>query len=307
MFCKYCGQNIPDIAEFCPECGKKLKHKENEELERRQALSTPLALMFFMLCWNTLRAWGNMLLFDNQLSLAALLSTVMLAAALVLFAILAGRDMIHMEDYRFTDLLVLCCVWMVVPALLGRWAAYVSANVISQYGKAAFWAWSVWENNMIPVIQVPVFWLMLGVILLGLTRRGGWQLTRKHSLIVTAVLFGCSVFGFLFAPVIAMSAYVPEEIIAMAVQMTRLWALLCWLWPLVILKGFHALGEGRVGIGGTIAAFLGMQLGEALLLLVFVVMFGMGLSGAALAKGLAPLFGLFILKIGSPMHKETRV
>ncbi|MBQ2034853.1 MAG: zinc ribbon domain-containing protein, partial [Peptococcaceae bacterium] len=100
MFCKYCGQNIPDIAEFCPECGKKLKHKENEELERRQALSTPLALMFFMLCWNTLRAWGNMLLFDNQLSLAALLSTVMLAAALVLFAILAGRDMIHMEDYR---------------------------------------------------------------------------------------------------------------------------------------------------------------------------------------------------------------
>lgn len=300
MFCKYCGQNVPDIAEFCPECGKKLKHKEAEEKEQRKAVSTPLALLVILLCWNTLRAWGNMLLFGNQLSLVSLLSTVMLVAGFVLFGTLAGRDMIHAEDYRFTDILVLCCVWIVAPALLWRWAAYV----ISQYGGSAFWAWAVWESNMIPVIQVPVFWLMLGIIVLGLTRRGIWQSTRKHSLILAAVLCCCSVFGLLFAPVIAANADALDETIAMTVQLTRLWAVLCWLWPLVILKGFRALGEGRIGTGGIMAAFLGMQLGEALLLLLFVVIFGMGTSGAALAKGLAPLLGLFILKLGSSRYNE---
>ena len=25
MFCKYCGRDIPETSEFCPECGKKLK------------------------------------------------------------------------------------------------------------------------------------------------------------------------------------------------------------------------------------------------------------------------------------------
>ena len=307
MFCKFCGQSIPDTAEFCPECGKKLKKEESKAQEKRQPINTPLALMLIILCWSTVRAWGQVLLFGYQAHIGMLISTVMLVVGLVLLGTMIGRDRIHGETYRFSDLLVLCCVWMVVPALLARW----EIDFVNMFGQYAGHAWIIWENSVIPAIQFPAFWLVLGLVALGLTRSGEWKPTKKQSLILLAVLVLRSVFGFVFAPQLAMWAGAPMEVLAMAVGMTRLWSVLCWLWPLVILKVFRALGEGRIKTGGAVATLLGMQLGEVLLLpLVTAGKIGFpqfGVSGCSLANGLAPLFGLLILHLATRLHKKKTV
>ena len=36
MFCKYCGRDIPETSEFCPECGKKLKKESVKNKEERR-------------------------------------------------------------------------------------------------------------------------------------------------------------------------------------------------------------------------------------------------------------------------------
>lgn len=303
MFCKFCGQNIPDTAEFCPECGKKLKKEERKEAEAHRAMSTPLALMLIMLCWSTVFTWGRVLLFGDQAHIGMLISTMMLVAGLVLLGTMINRERINAETYRFSDLLVLCCVWMVVPGLMWRWESYV-VRITGQYAHSA---WYVWQARAIPAIQFPAFWLVLGLIALGLARSGDWKPAKKQSLILLAVLVLRSVFGFVFAPQLAMGMGASMEVIVMTVNMTRQWTLLCWLWPLVILKVFRALGESRIGTSGAVASLLGMQLGEAFLLPVFVARLNLGGAGCALANGLAPLFGLLLLHIATRLHKKKSV
>lgn len=303
MFCKFCGQNIPDTSEFCPECGKKLKKEEAKEQEDRRAFSLPLALMLIMLCSSTVFTWGRVLLFGNRAHIGMLISTVMLVAGLVLLGTMIGQERIHGDDYRFSDLLVLCCVWMAVPALMWRW----ESNVVYMLGQHAYVAWNIWKNGTISAIQFPAFWLVLGLVALGLARSGNWKPTKKHSLILLAALLLRSALGFVFAHVAAVGMGASEEVIAMVVHMTSVWSFLCWLWPLVILKVFRALGEGRIGTGGAAVSLLVMQVGEVFLLPVFVAQFHLGVSGCSLANGLAPLFGLLILNIAVKTHKKKRI
>ena len=97
------------------------------------------------------------------------------------------------------------------------------------------------------------------------------------------------------------------EVIAMTVRATRLSSVLCWLWPLVVLKVFRRLGSGEIGPAGAAAALVGMQLGEILLLPVFVFQMDLAQVGVALAEGLAPLFGLLILHLATRLHKKRSV
>ena len=117
-----------------------------------------------------------------------------------------------------------------------------------------------------------------------------------------------SVLGFVFAIVTAVGMGAPMEVIDMTVNMTRQWTLLCWLWPLLILRVFRALGEGRIGTGGAAISLLGMQLGEGLLLPLLTagkIGFPMfGVAGPSLASGISPLFGLLILHIATRLHKK---
>ena len=50
-----------------------------------------------------------------------------------------------------------------------------------------------------------------------------------------------------------------------------------------------------------------MQLGEFLLLPVFVFLMDLDQVGLALAEGLAPLFGLLILHLATRLHKKKTV
>lgn len=305
MFCKFCGQNIPDTAEFCPECGKKLKKEAPKEKENNRAMGTPLALMLIMLCWSTVRAWGQVLLFGYQAHIGMLISTVMLVVGLVLLGTMISRERIYAETYRFSDLLVLCCVWMVVPALMWRWESYVVYHTVGQYAHSA---WMTWNNGAVQTIQFSAFWLVLGLIALGLARSGEWKPTKKQKTILLAALLLRSVLGFVFAVVTARGMGAPMEVIDMTVNMTRQWTLLCWLWPLLILRVFRALGEGRIGTGGAAISLLGMQLGEGLLLPLLTagkIGFPMfGAAGPSLASGISPLFGLLILHIATRLHKK---
>ena len=230
-----------------------------------------------------------------------MLTTVMLAAGLALLGRLIGKEKICTADYRLSDLLVLLCVWMVVPGLMFRWELHLVGSFLGVNASSAYW---IVQTVIMPTIQLPAFWLVLGLIVLGLGRRGNWQPAKKQKLVLLVVLALCSVLGFLFAPQLAMVNDAPIDVLDMAAKTARVLSLFCWLWPLVILQVFHRLGTDKVGPMGAGAALVGMQLGELFLLLIFLVVLHLDPVGFGISKGLASLFGLLILCIATRLHKK---
>lgn len=300
MFCKYCGRDIPETAEFCPACGKKLKEESVKNTEERKPLGAVFVLMLLVLCCSTVVDWGRVLLLGYQLHIGLVIPTVMLVAGLALLGILIGQEKISTADYRLSDLLVLLCVRMVVPGLLLRW----EFQLASSFGTDAVSAYGITQTVIMPTIQFPAFWLALGLIILGLGRRRNWQPVKKQKRILLVVLALCSVLGFLFVPQLAILNGVPIEMMTIVVQMTRLWCILCWLWPLVVLQVFHWLGTDKVGPVGAGAALVGIQLGEFFLLPIILFRFKLGPAGFGLTEGISPLFGLLILCIATRLHKK---
>lgn len=300
MFCKYCGRDIPETAEFCPACGKKLKKEIFKSEDERKSAGAVFVLMLLVLCCSAVVDWGRVLLFGYQLHIGLVIPTVMLVAGLALLGRLIGQEKISTADYRLSDLLVLLCVWMVVPGLLLRW----EFQLASSFGTAAVSAYGITQTVIMPTIQFPAFWLALGLIVLGLGRRGNWQPDKKQKLVLLVVLALCSVLGFLFVPQLAILNGVPIEMMTIVVQMTRLWCILCWLWPLVVLQVFHWLGTDKVGPVGAGAALVGIQLGEFFLLPIILFRFKLGPAGFGLTEGISPLFGLLILCIATRLHKK---
>ena len=303
MFCKYCGRDIPETSEFCPECGKKLKKESVKSTEERRPAGAVLALMLLVLCCSTVVDWGRVLLFGDRLHIGMLITTVMLAAGLALLGRLIGQEKISTADYRISDLLVLLCVWMVVPGLMFRWELYLVGYFLGVNASSAYWTM---QTFIMPTIQLPTFWLVLGLIVLGLGRRGNWQPDKKQKLVLSVVLALCSVLGFLFAPQLAMLNDAPIEVLDIAAKTARVLSLFCWLWPLVILQVFHRLGTDKVSPMGAGAALVGMQLGELFLLLIFLFVLHLDPVGFGISKGLASLFGLLILCIATRLHKKKQ-
>ncbi len=309
MFCKYCGRDIPETSEFCPVCGKKLKDESvsvNTEEERKPA-GIVFALMLLALCGSTVMDWGRVLMFGYRLSIGLVITTVMLAAGLALLGRLIGQEKICTADYRLSDLLVLLCVWMVVPGLMFRWELHLVGYFLGVNAASAYWTV---QTVIMPTIRLSAFWLTMGLIVLGLGRRGNWQPAKKQKLVLLMVLALCSVLGFLFAPQLAMVNDVPTEVVAMSAQTARVLSLFCWLWPLVILQAFHRLGTDKVGPVGAGAALVGMQLAELFLMTVFMAgrigVPSMGLMGYGPANALAPLFGLLLLGVATRLHKKKQ-
>ena len=303
MFCKYCGRDIPETSEFCPECGKKLKKESVKSTEERRPAGAVLALMLLVLCSSTVVDWGRVLLFGYRISIGLVLTTVMLAAGLALLGTMVGRGKICTADYRISDLLVLLCVWMVVPGLMFRWGLYLVGYFLGVNASSAYWTM---QTFIMPTIQLPAFWLVLGLIVLGLGRRGNWQPDKKQKLVLSVVLALCSVLGFLFAPQLAMLNDAPIEVLDIAAKTARVLSLFCWLWPLVILQVFHRLGTDKVSPMGAGAALVGMQLGELFLLQIFLAVLHLNPVGFGISKGLALLFGLLILGAATRLHKKKQ-
>ena len=160
MFCKYCGRDIPETSEFCPECGKKLKKESVKNTEERRPAGIVFALMLLALCGSTVVDWGRVLLFGYRISIGLVLTTVMLAAGLALLGTMVGRGKICTADYRISDLLVLLCVWMVVPGLQLRWELQLVGYFLGVNASSAYWTM---QTFIMPTIQLPTFWLVLGL------------------------------------------------------------------------------------------------------------------------------------------------
>ena len=67
MFCKYCGRDIPETAEFCPACGKKLKEEIFKTKKNAKPAGAIFVLMLLVLCGSTVVDWGRVLLLGYQL------------------------------------------------------------------------------------------------------------------------------------------------------------------------------------------------------------------------------------------------
>lgn len=302
MFCKYCGQDIPETAEFCPECGKKLKKEESKEIEVRQSLSAPLALILILLCWSTVFTWGRVLLFGEHIKIDTLISTVMLVAGLAVVGVNVSKGKIDPVVYRVSDAVVLACACIVVPWLM----QLVGVKFLVQY----------WGQNSVLVcgcasrvtsaLQLTALWLAVGITLLGRARTAPDAPRKKSGRLVYAAPLLCVLIGISFTRPVVHSLDASLEVLAATVQCVWTGSLFIWLWPLAVMKVLRALGEGRIGPVGAVAAFLGTAIGTALLMSLFVLLMAMGLTGYALANGLAPLFSLLALRIAARHHERKQ-
>lgn len=300
MFCKFCGKEITAETAFCPECGKKLKKEETREKEARRSVSAPLVLMILLLCGSTVYSWLRVLLFKDQVSVGFLVESLMLVAGLIILAVCISKEKIDPTKYRFSDVLVLVCLWGPLFTLVLLKESEIVQN-FGSYALAAFWGVN---SLMEPLLQFPGFWVALGLVLLGLGRRGEWKPSKKQWLILLAVLLVRSTAALIFDRPMMSTLEVPAEIVAYLYDFGGPYLVLCWLWPLVILNVFWKLGRGKIGAPGAAAAFVGMRLGEFLLLPIFLAILHFGMAGYGIAKGISPLFGLVILCIAARLHKK---
>ena len=293
MFCKYCGKQIPDQSEFCPECGKGLKANKAEKQENiRHQVKIPFILILLLVCGNTVLFWGKILLYGYGTSIVSLFDTLILVAGLIVLISFVNKKRIRTSAYRFTDLLPLACVWGPFSGLLATQKANFVWDHVGSYVWEGVW---VLEAYVQPVVQLQGLWICLALAALGLGRSGKWRSAKIHKLILAVVFALCVLAGLVFVRPIMMSQDVPMETIAAAVAAGRIWTVLSWLWPLAILKTFRKLGAGQITTAGAVIALLGMKAGQWILLVIFLPLLNLGVTGYGLANGLAPLFTLLLL------------
>lgn len=302
MFCKYCGQDIPETAEFCPECGKKLKKEIVQEPERGP-IGAPLVLMLIMLCWSTVFIWGRILLFGEHIKIDTLLSTGMLLAGLAVVLGSVSRGKIDPSVYRVSDAVVMACACIVVPWLVDL----VGLKFLVPYwGQNSVLVWA-YTSRVTSALQLTAFWMAVGITLLGRARTAPDAPRNKQGWLVYAAPLLCVLLGISFTRPIVHSLNASLEVLAATVQCVWTGSLFIWLWPLAVMKVLRALGENRIGPVGAGAAFLGTAIGTVLLMSLFVWLMAMGLTGYALANGLAPLFSLLALRIAARHHKRKHM
>ena len=306
MFCKYCGHEIPNHSEFCPQCGKKLNNVSLKK-DTQKASYIPFILIMLLLCGSNILNWLRVLLFNYSITVGSLLESLSFMAGLVILGICAYKGKLRISNYRYSDLLVVACVWWLIPTLLLQAEAKYAAYILGQTASAAFWQFKL---SIEPLLQLSGLWVILGIILLGLCRCGKWNPTKKQMLVLMALLLTRSLVGFIFVPSLSASLGANEEIISMIVKTSRTWLMLCWLWPLFILTVFRWLGNDKIGVKGAAFSLLGMHLGE--LVILPPLMAGalgfpkFGIIGSGIAEGFSPLFGFLMLLITSRFHKKNK-
>lgn len=301
MYCKFCGQDIPENADFCPECGKKLKKETASEPETRGAFSLPLTLMLLLLCGSALITWGRILLFGDRLTIGTLVYTLALLAGIAVLTLSIHSGRVDPTVYRLSDAAVLACAALVVPNVIVRLDMRFFSAYWGQDGAAA----ALVASDAQSAIQLTPLWLAVGIALLGCARTAQRPSSKRERLLLRLAPLVCVLLGISFTRPLIHSVDAPLNVLAIAISGAWTWSLLSWLWPLVILRVFRACGEGRVGALGAAAAFLGTIVGEGLLLLVFLSVFKMGMTGWSIAHGLAPLFALPFLRVAARHHKTN--
>lgn len=300
MFCKYCGKDIAENAEFCPECGKKLKAAPEQEQEARQPVSIPLVLMLVMLCGDSLYVWGRFLLFGERVGIDTLISTVVLVAGLAVVGVHVFKGKLDPSVYRVSDVVVLACACIVVP-----WLVQLAGVkfLVPYWGENSVLTWA-YASRVTSALQLTTLWLAVGITLLGRARTAPDAPRKKAGWLVYAAPLLCVLLGISFTRPIVHSMDAPLEVLALTVQCVWTGSLFIWLWPLVILKVLRALGEDRVGPVGAVAAFFGTLVGAILMLPMFIYWLALGMTGYTLANGLAPLFSLLALRVATRHHKR---
>ena len=306
MFCKFCGHEIPNHSEFCPQCGKKLNNRPLKEKPQKTAF-IPFVLIMFILCGSSILGLLRVLLFNDSITVGFLLESLKLLAGLVILGICTYTGKLRIADYRYSDLLVMVCVWWLIPTLLTQAEAKYTAYIVGHAASAVFWEFKL---SVEPLLQFSGFWMILGIVLLGLGRCGKWKPTKKQKLVLAAILLVRSFLGFILAPSIAASLGTYAEFMDMLVKTSRAWLMLCWLWPLLILTVFWWFGNDKVGVKGAAFSLLGMHLGE---LIIFPLLMAgalgfpkFGIRGCGIAEGLSPLFGFLLLCISARLHKKKK-
>ena len=300
MYCKFCGQDIPESADFCPECGKKLKTEAASEPETRGAFSLPLTPLLLLLCLGTLITWGRILLFGDRLTLGTLVYTLALLAGIAVLTASIHSGRVDPTVYRLSDAAVLACAALVVPNVIVRLDMRYFAAYWGQDGAAAAFV----ASDVQSAIQLTPLWLAVGIALLGCARTARRPSDKRERLFLRLAPLVCVLLGISFTRPLIHSVDAPLNVLAIAISGTWTWSLLSWLWPLVILKVFRACGEGRIGALGAAAAFLAVIVGEGLLLPVFLSVLKLGMTGWSIAHGLAPVFGLLALRIAARLHRK---
>lgn len=299
MFCKYCGQDIPETAEFCPECGRKLKKEAVSEPETRRAFGLPLTLMLLLLCLGTVITWGRILLFGDRFTIGTLLAALTLLAGIAVLTASIHSGRVDPTVYRLSDAAVLACAALVVPNVIVRLDMRFFTAYWGQDGAAAAFVASDAQS----IVQLTSLWLAVGIALLGCARTAQQPSDKRERLLLRFAPLVCVLLGISLTRPVIHAADAPLNVLAIAISGAWTWSLFSWLWPLVILKVFRAYGEGRVGALGAAAAFLSTIVGEGLLL-VFLSVLKMGMTGWSIAHGLAPVFALLILRIAA-RHCKT--
>lgn len=300
MFCKFCGNAVPDGASFCTSCGKPLKQTDAPAQQTTSTPPAPFVLLILLLCAPVVYLMGKHLLFRTTgLATVVWTETASLAVGLLLMGLLIWRKVIRMDAYSYADLLLVICADLLLPLL------FTLESRVAQmyYGQNGLSAWAL-SRQLSPVIRLSTLWLMLGVIGLGVERTGCWRLANWQRVLLCLAPLIWTPIGVLlvYGRTMSMAADRMAETAWMLRQMLWMTSLFGWLESVLVMMTFVRLGRGRVGRIGAAAAMLGALIGECCLLYLLSSVMCLAIGLAIGVTGLGALLGWLMLFLATRLH-----
>ncbi len=294
MFCKYCGSSIPAGSTVCPNCGKDLTSRPAPVAGGVKS-AAPFFLLIAVFYVPTLLSLVSRLLLiftpagpGSVWPLLVSLPDPVLGGLILFFGVKRGK--IDITSYRYSDALVLACLWLLAP-----WLSSAAESAFSiRYSEAFYIAVVSVFPTVRMLFRLAHVWTALGILLLGLGRKGAWKPEKGHLFAAAGGMLLLSLLGLTFAQLSSAISGASPEYIVYTVVICRIWSLFSWLWPAAVLLTFRRLGSGRIGPVAAALGFLGMFVAELILLPVLIFTLDLGPYGFGIAIGLAPLVPLLV-------------
>lgn len=305
MFCKYCGEQLPDDAAFCAQCGKDLR-PQKAPVENVPVTEDPTEkpyrppLSFILLA---VILFASVIPRDSvYLSSSMTIRMLGLAAGGLILFIGVHLLKIDIRSYRWSDAPALFCLLLLLPESRQVWK-YFAARILG----LDMYIVTRLTISLTEDLRLSCVWAAVGLLLLGLGRKG-WRPRKKHYLLLAAALAvsalaAFSLSTFCAGAVVGSGNAAIDDLVGRAAGN---WSILNCLWVAAILMVFWRLGTGKIGPAAAFVALLSILVAEILLIPVLLALLSLGITYFGLVTALASVVCILVTLMASLIRQKIQ-
>ncbi len=274
MYCQYCGKQVEEKEEYCPECGKKLNHNRINHINLKG--EKPLFFLCMILAGPVITTIFNMVVFINRwiynrtdnvfLSFIDLLPLEYLVFLIIIIN-LAKNGKINTSKFCFYDAVIWTVFWM-MQFLVNRltWGVLIPGmDTYYHILNSAYW-------SVEHLLLLQDFWLLFCWLCFVVCRNNDTLITFKRVLFLGIGLAIYSAFFFLFGNVIVWEIAYIEGAMADLLLMFKISAIFMGLRYFILFFFVVCLAKKKIGLRSALISIIGFSV-IRLGILVFITIY----------------------------------